>query len=105
MGAGAAFAGSALRTSRLSGRIIWAPPAGGLGIATLAYRVAGRGLPATVLLHGLFASGRYWGGAYDALAGEATLLVPDLAGFGRSLDVADGLGPEAHADMVARTAV
>ena len=42
------------------------------------------GLPATVLLHGIFAWGRYWGGGYDVLAGEACLAVSDLAGFGRS---------------------
>ncbi len=103
LGGGAVLVALAPRTSRLSGQITWAPPAGSSGTAALAYRVAGSGLPATVLLHGLFASGRYWGANYDALAGEATLLVPDLAGFGRSLGVADGFGPEAHADLVART--
>ncbi len=94
---------SARRTTRLSARIAWAPPAGNSRTAALAYRVEGSGLPATVLLHGLFASGRYWGAAYDTLAKESTLLVPDLAGFGRSVAVADGFGPEVHADLVART--
>lgn len=103
LGGGAALAGSALRTSRWSGPVTWAPPAGSSGMAALAYRVAGKGLPATVLLHGMFASGRYWGAAYDTLAAESTLLVPDLAGFGRSFEVADSFGPEAHADLVART--
>ncbi len=56
-----------------------------------------------MLLHGLFASGRYWGAAYDSLAEESALFVPDLAGFGRSVAVADGFGPEVHADLVART--
>ena len=102
LGGGAVVVGSARRTARLSGRITWAPPAGTSGTAALAYRVEGSG-PATVLLHGLFASGRYWGAAYDTLAQESTLLVPDLAGFGRSVEVADGFGPEAHADLVART--
>lgn len=84
-------------------RITWAPPGGRLGTAALAYRVEGSGRPATVLLHGLLASGRYWGAAYDTLAQESALLVPDLAGFGRSVEVEDGFGPEVHADLVART--
>jgi len=94
---------AARRTARLSGRITWAPPAGTSGTAALAYRLEGSGLPATVLLHGLFASGRYWGAAYDGLAQHSSLLVPDLAGFGRSVEVDDGFGPEVHADLVART--
>lgn len=96
---------SARRTTRLAGRITWAPPAPSSGTAALAYRVEGSGHPATVVLHGLFASGRYWGAAYDALARESALLVPDLAGFGRSVEVTDGFGPEVHADLVARTIV
>ena len=103
LGGGAVVVASARRTARLSGRIIWAPPGGSSGTAALAYRIEGSGLPAIVLLHGLFASGRYWGAAYDTLAQESTLLVPDLAGFGRSVELADGFGPEAHADLVART--
>jgi pimeloyl-ACP methyl ester carboxylesterase len=95
--------GAGRRTARLSGRITWAPPAGTSGTAALAYRLEGSGLPATVLLHGLFASGRYWGAAYDGLAQHSSLLVPDLAGFGRSVEVDDGFGPEVHADLVART--
>lgn len=95
--------GSARRTARRSGRITWAPPGGSPGTAALAYRIEGSGRPATVLLHGLLASGRYWGAAYDTLAQESTLLVPDLAGFGRSVEVSDGFGAEVHADLVART--
>jgi pimeloyl-ACP methyl ester carboxylesterase len=95
--------GAARRVARLSGRITWAPPAGTSGTAALAYRLEGNGLPATVLLHGLFASGRYWGAAYDGLARRSSLLVPDLAGFGRSVHVDDGFGPEVHADLVAGT--
>ena len=87
----------------MAARITWAPPGGRSGRAALAYRVEGSGRPATVLLHGLLASGRYWGAAYDTLAQKSALLVPDLAGFGRSVEVADGFGPEVHADLVART--
>lgn len=105
LGGGAAVVAAARRTTRLAGRISWAPPGPTSGTAALAYRMEGSGRPATVLLHGLFASGRYWGAAYDTLARESTLLVPDLAGFGRSMEVTDGFGPEAHADLVARNIV
>lgn len=103
----AGFAGALVtsnwRTARLAARVVWAPPNGRPGTGALAYRIEGSGLPATVLLHGLFASGRYWGASYDNLANTSTLLVPDLAGFGRSLQVADGFGPDVHADLVAQT--
>ncbi len=82
----------------------WSPPAGDLLDHALMVRRQGKGQPATVLLHGMFASGRYWGSAFDELGREATLVVPDLAGFGRSVDVeVDGYGPDEHADLVART--
>lgn len=68
---------------------------------TLTARVVGVGPPRAVLLHGLGASNRYWGAAYDSLAGTGTLIVPDLLGFGRSPRPALGYGPEAHADAVA----
>ena len=63
-------------TSRLAGplsvRVL--PPAPG---------VARR--PVVVLLHGLVASGTYFGGGFDALAAAGhPLVVPDLLGFGRS---------------------
>ncbi len=101
LGSGALLGGAAPRLARLSGRITWAPPAGRTGMAALAYRMEGHGVPATVLVHGLFASGRYWGAAYDGLARDSSVFVPDLAGFGRSVEVVDGFGPEAHADLVA----
>ena len=46
-------------------------------------QVAGTG-PPLLLLHGLGGSGRYWAGIAPLLAGERTLIAPDLAGFGRS---------------------
>ena len=91
------------RASRLSGRVRWAPPSGPSERAALAVRSVGQGAPATVLLHGMFASGRYWGAAYDSLADHGALVVPDLAGFGRSVEVTAGFGPDDHADLVART--
>lgn len=49
-------------------------------------RVAGSGSPVIVLLHGLMATGDSFGAGFDHLARDATLVVPDLLGFGRSLD-------------------
>jgi pimeloyl-ACP methyl ester carboxylesterase len=97
------LATSARRAARLSWQIRWDPPEGHWEQRALAVRRLGQGLPATVLLHGMCASGRYWGGAYDDLADQAALVVPDLAGFGRSLHASDGFGPDEHADLVART--
>lgn len=91
------------RRSRLAGRVRWAPPSGSSERPVLAVRRLGQGTPATVLLHGMFASGRYWGAAYDRLADHGALVVPDLAGFGRSVEADAGFGPDDHADLVART--
>lgn len=59
---------------------------------------------ATVLLHGLMASGDMFGGAYDALADDGPVLVPDLLGFGRSmrtdLDGAGAFQLSAHLDAL-----
>lgn len=49
-------------------------------------RTAGTGNTVTVLLHGLVATGDIFGAAFDQLAESTTLVVPDLLGFGRSLD-------------------
>ena len=54
-----------------------------------------------LLLHGLAGSGRYWGGAYDALAADGALIVPDLAGFGRSVGAPGPYDLPGHADAVA----
>lgn len=69
----------------------------------LAVRRLGHGTPTTMLLHGMFASGRYWGAAYDGLADHGALVVPDLAGFGRSVATDTGYSPDDHADLVAHT--
>lgn len=47
------------------------------------YLRAGRG-PVVVLLHGLGGFAASWRTTIDALAGQATVLAPDLPGFGRS---------------------
>lgn len=51
-------------------------------------RVGGAGAPTVVLLHGLVATGDIFGARYDTLACHGRLIVPDLLGFGRSLDPA-----------------
>ena len=63
---------------------LWAPPRGELRDLGLRVRVLGDGPRTTVLLHGLAGSNRYFGAAYDALARDALLVVPDLLGFGGS---------------------
>ena len=50
-------------------------------------RAGGDGDRAVVLLHGLVSSGDVFGAAYDKLASTHRLVVPDLLGFGRSMDV------------------
>lgn len=39
-----------------------------------------------ILLHGLTARGNYFGASYDQLTDHVQLVIPDLAGFARSLD-------------------
>jgi len=53
-----------------------------------------------LLLHGLVASGIFWGGAYDFLAGSHRLVVPDLLGFGGSDRPDSRYGPDDHAQAV-----
>lgn len=60
---------------------------------------------ATVLLHGLMATGDLFGAAYDELAAEGPLIVPDLLGFGRSMRLGSvgtgAFGLAAHVDALA----
>ncbi len=79
----------------------WSPPAGELRDLRLHVRVAGRGSTTFLLLHGLGGSHRYFGAAFDVLAGDARLVVPDLLGFGGSLLRGGGdYGADAHADVL-----
>ncbi len=55
-------------------------------VGKLSARTTGDGDPIVVLLHGLVASGDVFGAAFEALADTHSLVVPDLLGFGRSLD-------------------
>lgn len=54
-----------------------------------------------MLLHGLVATGDIFGAAFDPLAETATLVVPDLLGFGRSLDESRSqFEPDDHLDAL-----
>ena len=66
----------------------WTPPT----LATdtngpLFARVGGDGDQAVMLLHGLVSTGDVFGAAYDELAATHRVVVPDLLGFGRSMDM------------------
>lgn len=64
----------------------WRPGSGRrVRAAPLHVRILGSGDPVVLLLHGIVTSGEYFGAAYDALAERATLVVPDLLGFGASM--------------------
>ncbi len=89
LAAGAA-AGSALWAlrHRMSASVeAWAPPSlPGTQTGSLYARHGGDGDTAIVLLHGLVSSGEVFGDGYDQLARSHRVVVPDLLGFGRSLD-------------------
>ncbi len=54
----------------------------------LSVRTLGSGRPTFVLLHGITASGDIFGAEWDRLATGGRVVVPDLLGFGRSMDEA-----------------
>ncbi len=65
----------------------WRPPRGEHRLAgELSTRTLGSGETTTVLLHGLATCGDSFGGAWDRIADGSFLVVPDLLGFGRSMD-------------------
>ncbi len=65
----------------------------------MARRAGDAGMP-VLLLHGLAASGRVWGGAFDRLGAGHRLLVPDLLGFGGSPWPPSGYTLEDHVAAV-----
>lgn len=66
---------------------VWRPGGGRFVRAgRLVVRVVGSGERVLVLLHGLVSSGETFGAAYDRLADQGTLVIPDLLGFSRSMD-------------------
>ncbi len=80
----------------------WRPGRGRfLRAGDLAVRTAGAGKRAFVLLHGLAASGDTFGSAYDRLADDGRLVVPDLLGFGRSMETRrESFALEDHLDSL-----
>jgi len=93
----AVAAGAYARRRQSPARRNWSPPCGrDVQTCTLAARVKGTEGAPIVLLHGLVASGLYWGSAYDVLAENHRLVVPDLLGFGRSPRPPSGYGPDDH---------
>jgi hypothetical protein len=85
----AAAAGAWLARHRASPAVQAWRPGGGrrLRAGPLAVRVIGDDGPATVLLHGLTGSGDWWGADFDRLADGGRLVIPDLLGFGASMDL------------------
>ncbi|MBA3621019.1 MAG: alpha/beta hydrolase [Euzebyales bacterium] len=85
----AAAAGAWLARHRASPAVQAWRPGGGrrLRAGPLAVRVIGDDGPATVLLHGLTGSGDWWGADFDRLADGCRLVIPDLLGFGASMDL------------------
>ncbi len=65
----------------------WHPGAGErVNVGGLRVRKAGDSGRVFVLLHGLVASGDYFGSTFDQLADDGQLIAPDLAGFGESIN-------------------
>lgn len=81
----------------------WSPSEAVVVEGPLPAHVVGHGPVRVVLLHGLFNSGRYWGRAYDGLAGNGRSVAPDLLGFGRGPRASAGYTADAHAEAVADT--
>lgn len=66
----------------------WRPGGGDRRLAgPLSVRVFGGGDRCIVLLHGITASGDVFGASYDVLGEAARVVVPDLLGFGHSMDL------------------
>ncbi len=66
----------------------WAPSGLGTTDGTLLHaRVGGDPGRGVLLLHGLVSTGDVFGQGFDALSASHRVVVPDLLGFGRSMDV------------------
>ncbi len=101
----AAVAATAIVVWQVRGRrrqraLGWSPSSAVALDAGLHVRRLGEAGPVVLLLHGLAASGGYWGGAYDGLAAVSRLVIPDLLGFGASPRPAHGYGAEEHVDAI-----
>lgn len=84
---GVAAAGWTVAHARSTAVQQWAPGGGSpVNGPPLGGRVIGDGQTVVVLLHGLLSSNGVYGVAYDQLADQATVVLPDLLGFAGSLD-------------------
>ncbi len=80
----------------------WEPPTlAGRRWGRLWARSGGDGATAIILLHGLVSTGDIFGADFDRLADRHRVVVPDLLGFGRSLDeTRTAFSAEAHLDAL-----
>ncbi|MAT06686.1 MAG: hypothetical protein CL424_16745 [Acidimicrobiaceae bacterium] len=80
----------------------WAAPRGARRqFGSLWARSLGPDRDAVVLLHGLISTGDVFGAAYERLASRRRLVVPDLLGFGRSMDERrSSFGVDDHLDAL-----
>lgn len=80
----------------------WEPPTlAGRHRGRLWARSGGDGATAIILLHGLVSTGDIFGADFDRLAELNRVVVPDLLGFGRSLDeTRTAFTTEAHLDAL-----
>ena len=75
----------------------WAPSRGiDRRAGPLQVRILGSGEPVVLLLHGMVAAGNSFGAAYDTLSEHATVVVPDLLGFGGSMSTTQVTDASAH---------
>ncbi|MBW0090054.1 alpha/beta fold hydrolase [Pseudonocardia sp. KRD-184] len=82
LGVAGSMAGWAARHASSPTARRWAPGAGrGRLAGRLRVRVFGTGDPVIALLHGLVASGDYFGAGFDRLGEHATVVIPDLLEF------------------------
>lgn len=91
-----------LRHNRSASVAAWAPPhVPGDRYGDLFARVGGGGEFAIVLVHGLVSTGDVFGAEFDRLAEHHRLVMPDLLGFGRSIDeTRAAFSAEAHLDAL-----
>jgi len=80
----------------------WSPPGlPGQKFGPLHARTGGTGDRGILLLHGLVSTGDVFGAEYEVLAASHRLVVPDLLGFGRSLDTTRAaFSPDDHLDAL-----
>lgn len=103
-GTASAFGATCWTARHLSSRAVrtWKPPTlAGRHWGRLWARSGGDGATAIILLHGLVSTGDIFGADFDRLVQSHRMVVPDLLGFGRSLDgTRTAFGAEEHLDAL-----